>query len=321
MDSGYRLRAAEPSDLQAVSALLATVQQHLRGESELNQNELLSFWQRPGFNLETDAWVVVAAQENEGISLVGYEDIAFKPGYAHLRGDGCVHPAYRNLGIGTQLIRRLHGRALELAALAPSTTPVILNNILNASDSVGRSLLENEGFQLVRNFYRMEINLKTPPEEPVLPDGLELRYYQPGQEHSLFKTIEAAFQDHWGYAASDFEAFKHDNFNQINFDPGLILSVWSGETMVGCALCQMRDKRGWVRQLAVLRPWRHKGLGKALLQRAFRAFFLRGQVKVALGVDASSETGATRLYEKAGMVVVNHNLIFEKLVREALHLG
>ncbi len=90
----------------------------------------------------------------------------------------------------------------------------------------------------------------------------------------MFETIEEAFQDHWGYAPGDFEAFLHDNFDQATFDPGLILSVWSGEEMVGCAICQMRKKRGRVRQLAVRRPWRHQGLGRALLQKVFREYRL-----------------------------------------------
>ena len=100
-----------------------------------------------------------------------------------LSGDGCVHPLYRNLGIGTELIRRLYTRARDLANLAPIDMSVTLNNVLNANDIPGRSLLENEGFQLVRNFYRMEINLEIPLDEPNLPARFEMRQYQPGQEH------------------------------------------------------------------------------------------------------------------------------------------
>jgi GNAT superfamily N-acetyltransferase len=69
---------------------------------------------------------------------------------------------------------------------------------------------------------------------------------------------------------------------------------------------------GWIRWLFVRRPWRRQGLGMALLQNAFRQFHVRGQRKVGLGVDAESPTGATRLYERAGMRVVEETVVYRK---------
>ena len=56
------------------------------------------------------------------------------------------------------------------------------------------------------------------------------------------------------------------------------------------------------------RPWRRQGLGEALLLCSFRAFRERGYTRGTLGVDASSPTGATRLYERAGMRVYRDTL-------------
>jgi hypothetical protein len=53
----------------------------------------------------------------------------------------------------------------------------------------------------------------------------------------------------------------------------------------------------------------------ALLRHAFGAFYRRGQPKVGLGVDADSLTGATRLYERAGMRVSERIARFEKELR------
>ena len=66
---------------------------------------------------------------------------------------------------------------------------------------------------------------------------------------------------------------------------------------------------GWVRSLWVRRPWRKRGLGNALLLNAFRQFHERGERRVGLGVDAESPTGATRLYERAGMRVVEESVV------------
>jgi mycothiol synthase len=58
---------------------------------------------------------------------------------------------------------------------------------------------------------------------------------------------------------------------------------------------------GWISSLGVVREWRRRGLGRALLQHAFAEFFRRGKWQVGLGVDSDNLTGATHLYRKAGM--------------------
>ena len=68
--------------------------------------------------------------------------------------------------------------------------------------------------------------------------------------------------------------------------------------------------------LGVRRAWRRQGLGEALLLRSFAAFRQRGLTRGTLGVDASSVTGATRLYERAGMRVYRDTVFLERAVRE-----
>ena len=72
----------------------------------------------------------------------------------------------------------------------------------------------------------------------------------------------------------------------------------------------------YVMELAVRRPWRRQGVALALLHHTFRTFQAMGIDKVSLGVDASSLTGATRLYEKAGMHVSERWDLQEKILRD-----
>jgi ribosomal protein S18 acetylase RimI-like enzyme len=64
--------------------------------------------------------------------------------------------------------------------------------------------------------------------------------------------------------------------------------------------------------LGVRKPWRKRGLGKALLVHAFREFRDRGYDRATLGVDSENPTGATRLYESVGMHVETTFVTFEK---------
>jgi ribosomal protein S18 acetylase RimI-like enzyme len=56
-------------------------------------------------------------------------------------------------------------------------------------------------------------------------------------------------------------------------------------------------------------------LGLALLYHSFGEFFKLGSRVISLGVDASNPTGATRLYQKAGMHVASEFVSYEKELR------
>ena len=60
---------------------------------------------------------------------------------------------------------------------------------------------------------------------------------------------------------------------------------------------------GYVGQLAVRRDQRGRGLGLALQRHGFGELHRRGVREVYLHVDSQNRTGATRLYEHAGMRV------------------
>ncbi len=72
--------------------------------------------------------------------------------------------------------------------------------------------------------------------------------------------------------------------------------------------------------LGVLRRWRRLGLGAALLQHAFGEMFRLGKLGVSLGVDAENITGATRLYERVGMVIDQQRVVYELELRPGVDL-
>jgi ribosomal protein S18 acetylase RimI-like enzyme len=58
--------------------------------------------------------------------------------------------------------------------------------------------------------------------------------------------------------------------------------------------------RGYTEDIAVRRPWRRRGLARALIAQSLAALKQRGMTAAALGVDAENPTGALRLYESLG---------------------
>ena len=136
------------------------------------------------------------------------------------------------------------------------------------------------------------------------------------------------FRDHWGHVEAPeqegFALWQHRRLHDSNYDPSLWFLAIDGDEIAGFSLCQQRTSEdpamGWVNSLGVRRPWRRRGVAEALLYHSFGELRRRGQASIGLDVDASSLTGATRLYEKAGMSAIREFTRFEKELRPGSEL-
>lgn len=182
-------------------------------------------------------------------------------------------------------------------------------------DEPVKRLLERRGYGLIRHSYRMRIDFSGELPEPEWPEGITVRTPTDVDTRAVYETHQESFEDSWEHARDPFEEWEHWLRSSDSFDPSLwFLAEESGEP-AGIALCKPHDAElglGWVSVLGVRRPWRRRGLGRALLLHAFHEFRRRGFSGVGLGVDASSLTGAVRLYEHAGMRVARRSDIYDK---------
>lgn len=276
------------------------------GQPDFTLAGLLEDWDDPNFALATDAWVA----EGPGGNLLGYEQVFLNAtGMAH-ELDGYVHPAHRGRGIGTRLLRLAERRV----AAAPARAPI--HGTIEADNMPAQQLFAAEGYRCVRHFWRMEAELIAAPPAPEWPASIRVRAFVPGQdERATYAAIEEAFLDHWNHTPASYDDWVGGQLRRADFDPALWFLAYDGDEIAGTALCFPRTAQlGWVRGLGVRRPWRGRGLGMALLRHAFGAFYARGARAVGLGVDAQSPTGATRLYERAGMRVTERYDTMEKVL-------
>ena len=157
------------------------------------------------------------------------------------------------------------------------------------------------------------MDLEGEPQTPRWPGKTTVRACKPGvDERTVYEVWRDAFRDHWGHYEASFEDWSRHNMGFPDHDPGLwFLAEEEGEA-AGIALCKMNPAYGWVDTLGVRRPWRGRGLGTALLLHAFGEFRRRGAKVVRLGVDSENLSGATRLYERAGMRVVAGTTLYQR---------
>jgi mycothiol synthase len=312
LPDGLVMRNPTWDDLQAVADIIVATDLVDRGETDFELEDLATDWKRSAMDLNHDAWVVQA----EDGSIVGYEELFNPNQHTQLLGDGYVHPAYQNRGIGTALLRTAHRRAMEHLPLAPADARVYMRNGVSGNDLAGKMLHEQEGYTAVRYFWRMEIEMTAPPEPAVWPEGVHVRPMLPGKdERAVFDALEEGFRGHWGGAHWEYDAWLQRRVAGDNFDPSLWFLAEADGQIAGCAINRYRQEAGWVSQLAVRPAYRRMGLGKALLLVSFDAFFRRGTYRVGLGVDAENATGATRLYMRVGMHVAHEYIAYEKELR------
>lgn len=309
---GFTLRTATWDDLEAVADLIRAVcEADGDPDDAIPPSELRSAWET-SFDIGHDVFVVT----DPSGKLVGYEEFYSRAGHASYQGDGYVHPQYEDRGIGTALLRALDERArLEMAKAEPERR-IFIRNFMTANDEKARALHENEGYKAVRHNWSMRINLESPPPAPQFPGGIEIRPFDEAQHmHPVYEALAESFADHWGFIRPTFDEWKQHRVAPDVYFPDLWHVAWAGDQIAGVSICRYRSGIGWVWSLGVRRPWRKKGLGMALLLYSFGEFYERGQKVVGLGVDASNPTGATRLYERAGMHVETEYVCYEKEFR------
>jgi len=303
---GYRMRPACIDDLDAIIEMLNTGSKRLFGVERFKADEFKVDWGTPGFDLERDTRMVAGPDGR----VMGYYDI-FDLNEPHVRIYcwGNSHPA-AGKDIGRALLSWAEQRARLAIPLAPAGAQVILVAHVPTMDHTAEELYLEAGYHLARYYLRMVIDLNGQPPQPVLPDGIQLRRFAPGEDdRRLVQAVRDSFSDHYGHVEKPFESelaeFQQHYRAKELFDPSLFILALDGDDIVGFSLCRAAadddPEMGWVDQLGVCRPWRRQGLALALLRCSFQEFHQRGRQRVGLGVDAESLTGATRLYTKAGM--------------------
>ena len=317
---GYTLRAPTLADVSATVAMQNASALDTTGTIQFTEEKFAADWQEPGFELATDARVVTTADGQ----IVGSTDVIFRPPYVRNFIWARVHPDFRGQGIGTVLTKWAEARIMDQIPAAPADARIMAGCSTISTHAAGGELLTNLGFVHSRSFHSMKIEMNSAPPQPVWPAGITVRTLVAGQdEAAVYRAKDEAFRDHWGYVETDFEEgfarWMHHLQHSADYDPSLYFLAMDGAEIAGYALCEPRiadyPDMAWVDNLGVRRPWRRQGLALALLHHLFGEFYRRGIKKVGLGVDASSLTGATRLYERAGMQPFRQYDTYEKEIR------
>jgi mycothiol synthase len=244
---------------------------------------------------------------------------SIRDGVAVFYISGHVHPDYRRRGLGSALLRENLRRVDERGAQEPNGRPFRPQAFVDETEVGHIALIEKAGFTPMRWFFNMRRpTLDDIPDAP-LPAGLEFRPVTPDQHRAIFDAEEEAFRDHWQARETTDEDFVN-LFKSSDLDTGLWVVAWDGDAIAGVVQNwiwageneKLGVARGWLEHISVRRPWRRRGLGRAITAESLRRLRAAGMTDAMLGVDADNPTGALGLYEGLGFEVHMRSIAFGK---------
>jgi mycothiol synthase len=282
--------------------------------------------------------VVAVAADGQ---VIGFQYLVSQSPYlAHELG-GAVHPAYRRQGVGAGLLAWAEGRARELLPLAPAVANVVVQSNAFANDQHAQALLVQAGYRCVREWIHLAIEMNAPPPAPVWPDGVTVRPMDQNHDWpAVGGALEEAFADHWGQvslnesaspqaedgadsASADLDGEADEDDPYSNSRDFCFVALDGGEVAGSClgnAKTIEWPDSGKVGSLSIRRPYRRRGLARALMYHALGEFYRHGTRRVITDTDADSFTGADHLYQQIGMRVYRREHLYEKVLRPGFEL-
>jgi mycothiol synthase len=304
-------RYAGPEDIADIVRVVNAEAKHDRIEEVWSVEGATAWFTNPTDHFDPVRDVVLVEAGGGVVGAGGMEWIDTRDGeFREYRFWGAVDPPHRGRGIGTRLLAAHEERASELAATQryEGRRPV-----LGSFAAVGRpeeAFLRDRGFETARWFFDMVRPHLDDVEVTPLPDGIELRPVTEDLHEAIWRANREAFRDHWGGSDESLDAMRRI-LEDPDTDTSLWLTAWDGDEVAGGIWNEIRAgeneelglRRGWLGSVYTRRPWRKRGLARALIARSLVLLRERGMTSAALGVDADNPSGALGLYESAGFAV------------------
>jgi mycothiol synthase len=227
--------------------------------------------------------------------------------------------------------------ALDPDAIYPAMLEVLIAHvrILAADDTAPEQVIQtfggdsapalerhvaSAGFVPVRHGYSMVRPHVEDLPDSALPAGLEIRPVRPEDVRAIWDAATEALRDSWGFVEPDDAEYQRMLSDANAGQTARWQVAWDGDQVAGSVRAfinaleneQLGRKRGYTEAISVRRPWRRRGVARALIAASIRDLRAQGMTETALGVDTENVSGALRLYEACGYVPVTRTTTWEQ---------
>ena len=240
--------------------------------------------------------------------LAWWEEMNGTKLYLHL---GWLVPEWRRKGIGRALLRWQEQRLRHIAQMQPTTKPCVFGGNADETQPGNRALLLSEGYTVAFTFVWMTCQI---PPEPIqltpLPDGLEIRPVEREQLPAIYAANEEVFSE----SHDSLESYEIwlSKLGGPDLDTSLWVVAWDGDQITGHVISTSDEAGVHTPWVATRRPWRRRGLGKALMTCMLQRCQERGITQADIGTVAENPDKAAHLYESVGYQIVSRHPRYRK---------
>lgn len=329
LPDGYTIRPATIDDVAAAATIWKAISIDMGQPEEPDLDDMRNDWQRPEFDITNSVRVVEDAQ-GQAVAVASLWDLGKPPVHPEL--DVNVHPDHTGKGIEEHLFAWLEDTGQRVLERVPEDARVTFETGTHTGYTPHEQLYERLGYEPTRYWLRMKIDMDAAPPVAQVAEGFSIRTFNyPDELEAMVRAQTEAFHDHYGHIEQPIE-YRIERWGQALakdrlMDPSLFFLAVEDATgeIAALSLCRNEEwgvpEHAYVNVLGVRPAYRKRGLGLAMLHHTFGEFWKRGRKMVTLHVDADSITGATRLYERAGMHADQKWVSYEKLVRDGRELA
>lgn len=224
--------------------------------------------------------------------------------------EGTVDPAWRGRGIGTALVAWQQARARQVLAESGKELPARIVTHVDDSTPQVAQLYAAAGFRPIRCYTQMRRPLDGAlPEVPQI-DGVRVVPWSAELDDAMRLAHNEAFADHWGSEPRTPEQWR----SRAMFAPGWSFAALDDAgRVVGYAVSGRYEQdwavagftSGYTELLGVVREWRGRRVGVALLATVMRAYAADGMQYAELDVDTANPSGTHGMYAALGYEVAH----------------
>ena len=227
-----------------------------------------------------------------------------------------VEPAVWDLGIARALTGWGEDRLRTIAADNPSVRRAWFSLVVFDGDFELERTSLARGYTAVRWSAEMLRPTLGRIDEPVLPDGYQLRSPAEDELPAVFQMQVEAFAEHWGEAEAD-EQDISDWVDDPRFRRDLVVVAWANDEPAACVwnVVETLDdgsRRGLLEAVSTHPAHRRRGLARAAILRSLNLLRGEGATSAYLGVDTDNHNRASALYESCGFRKVSGSVSYRK---------
>lgn len=300
------------ADFAHLVQLYASVEAVDQSGEDVSEDALREQLTWPYQNLEQDRWVVVSPEEPD--RLIGYSWLWKTPTNRHADTTAIVHPAWRNHGIGDELLARTLQRAHEVQAESVLA-------YVDVQHTAANEFLSRRDFTPISAYTAMSLAASVSVVAPAWPaGGYAIRPYSEVQDFSmLLQAFSRCFEGLWGHHHLS-EDELNDWLPAIDQEGMLLLYAPNGD-LVGICRVEMSEPlsrkygkpMGYVDSPGVVKEYRDHHLYMPLLQAGVQWLREREQVDIELESWGDAERTLAQ-YQEIGFNIARQARIYRFVI-------